>query len=77
MAERYNPEDDDSDSDIDTPVVYEKAEDEVIYLKSILQEIFLFKTLDDKQIESVIAAMSRKDTFAGEMNSAFLRYNAS
>jgi cAMP-dependent protein kinase regulator len=53
-AEKYNPEEDTDDS---PKVVHEKTETERNYLLETIKNIFMFRSLDNKQIDDLLDAM--------------------
>lgn len=49
-----------------TPPVYPKSEDQVLRLKTVLSNSFMFKALDKKDLETIVNAMQEKVLKAGE-----------
>ena len=64
-AERYNPEEDDSDEDGESLPVIGKTDKEREQLTQAVKNILLFRTLDDEQRMTVIDAMTQKVVSAG------------
>ncbi|CAF1635487.1 unnamed protein product, partial [Adineta ricciae] len=63
-AERYNPEDDDSDDE--QTHVYPKTPDQRRRLRDAVRHSLLFRTLETKQIDFIIDAMWEKQVKKGE-----------
>ena len=63
-AEKYNPEEDTSD---EPAVVHEKSDAERAYLLKAVANIFMFRALDNKQIEKVIDAMFGREVNEGDV----------
>lgn len=62
-AEKYNPEEDD-----DSPKVFHaKTEDERQYLLNAIKNIFMFRSLDQKQIHELLDAMFGRSVTTGEV----------
>lgn len=63
-AEKYNPEEDTSDEpDINHP----KSDEEREYLLKTLADIFIFRSLEKKQIDHVIDAMFGREVKVGDV----------
>lgn len=63
-AEKYNPEEDDDD----TPkIVHPKTTEQRAYLLVATKNIFMFRSLDPKQINEVIDAMFGRDAVEGDV----------
>lgn len=63
-AEKYNPEEDTSD---EPDVVHPKSEAERAYLLKTVANIFMFRSLDSKQVEKVIDAMFGREVIQGDV----------
>ncbi|XP_035211559.1 cAMP-dependent protein kinase type II regulatory subunit-like [Stegodyphus dumicola] len=63
MGERYNPEEDDI-SDIE---VYPKSDEQINRIKDCVQDVFLFRALDEKDLSAVIDAMMPRSVNKGEV----------
>lgn len=63
-AEKYNPEEDTSD---EPAIVHPKSEQEKQYLLKTVAHIFLFRSLEQKQIERVIDAMFGRQVSDGDV----------
>jgi len=63
-AERYNPEDDDSDNE--QSMTYQKTPEQRQRLKDAVCHNLLFRTLEPKQIDQVLDAMWEKQVTKGE-----------
>lgn len=63
-AEKYNPEEDTSD---EPDVVNPKSDEEREFVAKTLADIFIFRSLDSKQKERVIDAMSRRVVESGDV----------
>ena len=63
-AEKYNPEEDTSD---EPAVVHPKSEQEREYLHKVVAQIFIFRSLEQKQLERVLDAMFSRDVVNGDV----------
>jgi len=63
-AEKYNPEEDTSD---EPDVKHPKSDEEREYLLKTLADIFIFRSLEKKQVERVIDAMFGREVKVGEV----------
>ena len=63
-AEKYNPEEDTSD---EPDVVHPKSDVEREYLHKVVAQIFIFRSLEQKQLERVLDAMFARDVVAGDV----------
>lgn len=59
-AERYNPEEDDSEDDQESMPIQPKTDAERHRLKESMKNILLFRTLDDEQLGTVMNSMLKK-----------------
>lgn len=64
-AERYNPEEDDSEDEGESLPVIGKTDKEREQLTHAVKNILLFRTLDDEQRMTVIDAMTEKTVSTG------------
>ncbi|XP_067942223.1 cAMP-dependent protein kinase type II regulatory subunit-like [Watersipora subatra] len=64
-AEKYNPEEDDSDEE--SLPIHPKTDEQREHLKQAVQNILLFRTLDREQRMTVINAMTEKHVNSGEV----------
>jgi cAMP-dependent protein kinase regulator len=62
-AEKYNPEEDTSD---EPPVIHPKSEQEREFLHNAVAQIFMFRSLEQKQLECVLDAMFARDVIDGD-----------
>ena len=62
-AEKYNPEEDDSDEE--SLPIHPKTDEQREHLKQAVQNILLFRTLDREQRMTVINAMTEKHVNSG------------
>ena len=63
-AEKYNPEEDTSD---EPPVIHSKSEQEREFLHNAVAQIFMFRSLEQKQLECVLDAMFSRDVVDGDV----------
>jgi cAMP-dependent protein kinase regulator len=63
-AEKYNPEEDTSD---EPAVVHPKSEQEREYLLKVVAQIFIFRSLEQKQLNRVLDAMFARDVVNGDV----------
>lgn len=63
-AEKYNPEEDNDDS---PKVVHEKTDAEREYLLEAIKNIFMFRSLDKKQINDLLDAMFARNVEIGDI----------
>jgi cAMP-dependent protein kinase regulator len=63
-AEKYNPEEDTSD---DPAIVHAKSDSERDYLLKTIGHIFIFRSLESKQIERVLDAMFARQVNQGDV----------
>ncbi|GBN59514.1 cAMP-dependent protein kinase type II regulatory subunit [Araneus ventricosus] len=64
VGERYNPEEDDDDEEIEK---FPKTDDERKRIKERTKDIFLFKVLDEEDINEIIDAMMPREVKEGEI----------
>ena len=62
-AEKYNPEEDTSD---EPAIFHPKSESERAYLLKTVSHIFIFRSLEPKQVERVLDAMFGREVVEGE-----------
>jgi cAMP-dependent protein kinase regulator len=63
-AEKYNPEEDTSD---DPDVIHPKSDKERDFLHNAVEKIFMFRSLEQKQLERVLDAMFSRDVVNGDI----------
>ncbi len=63
-AEKYNPEEDTSD---EPPVIHSKSEQEREFLHNAVAQIFMFRSLEQNQLECVLDAMFSRDVIVGDV----------
>lgn len=63
-AEKYNPEEDTSD---EPAVVHPKSDLERQYLHKVVAQIFIFRSLEQKQLERVLDAMFSREVVGGDV----------
>lgn len=72
-AERYNPEEDNSDDETESLPIHPKTDKQREQLTRAVKNILLFRTLDDDQRMTVIDAMVQKTVHSGKFDLQNLR----